>query len=90
MAAPNLNELVLDTLNLLDWRLKRLEFILNGTKQMSPEDASNQTPVTRRIQKLEQGLSRLCSKNETVSQILQLRMSSTISRLSAKNKREHH
>jgi hypothetical protein len=74
MAAPNLNELVLNTLDLLDWRLKRIEYVLNGTSPPPKEDASGQPPVLRRIQKLETALQKLASKNETVNQVLKLRM----------------
>jgi hypothetical protein len=74
MAAPNLNELLLNTLNLLDWRLKRLEFILNGTNPLSQEEVSSQPPILRRIQKLEHSLQKLSSKNDTVANILRLRM----------------
>jgi hypothetical protein len=77
MDSPNLNELVLHTLDLLTWRLKRLEFLLNGgdTTNETPEDASENAPVIPRLHKLQQSLHKLASKNATVHELLRLRTS---------------
>jgi hypothetical protein len=68
------------TLQSLEWRLKRLEFLLTGsdaplnpkTAQPNSEDDA-QLPVTQRLKKLEQNLQKLASKSNVVSELIKLR-----------------
>jgi hypothetical protein len=75
MAPPTLEEVTLQTLNLLEWRLKRLEFVLNGGDATFDESkhASGAVAVVPRIQKLEQSLRRLANKSDVASDLLKLR-----------------
>jgi hypothetical protein len=68
-------ELLVHTLSLLEWRLKRLEFVLNGgfTPDTNTAGESTRTTVTSRLQKLEQSLSQLAEKSDTVHELLKLR-----------------
>jgi hypothetical protein len=63
-------ELLVHTLGLLEWRLKRLEFVLNGGSAKSESASAN---VLTRIHKLEQSLNQLAGKSDTVSELLKLR-----------------
>ncbi|KAF2430825.1 hypothetical protein EJ08DRAFT_611820, partial [Tothia fuscella] len=62
-------ELLVHTLSLLEWRLKRIEFVLNGGTPLSETPAVN---VSTRLHKLEQSLQQLASKSDTVSELLKL------------------
>ncbi|KAF2673899.1 hypothetical protein BT63DRAFT_422002 [Microthyrium microscopicum] len=68
MENHNLDELVLHTLDLLNWRLQRLEFLLHAPPTQDPQP----TPVLPRIHKLEQSLLKLASQNDIVSNLLKL------------------
>jgi hypothetical protein len=65
------DELLLQTLQLLDARLKRLEFLLDGGVQ--PEDGSEQT-VAQRVKKMEEAVGSLASRSKVVNDVLGLRM----------------
>jgi hypothetical protein len=75
MASPSLDEVTLQTLNLLEWRLKRLEFVLNGSDATvdGSNHASGAGAVVPRMQKLEQSLRRLAGKSDVASELLKLR-----------------
>jgi len=81
MTSPvEVQELLADTLSLLEWRLRRLEFIFNG--QVSNERSANNTTqppgsadtVITRLRKLEQSLQQISLKSGVVSDLLTLRM----------------
>jgi hypothetical protein len=63
-------ELLIHTLSLLEWRLKRLEFVLNGSSIQQESESAN---VLTRLHKLEQSLNQLAGKSDTVSELLKLR-----------------
>jgi hypothetical protein len=73
-------ELLVHTLSLLDWRLKRLEFVLNGNlpRDTKVEEENASATVTSRLQKLEQSLTQLAGKSDTVFELLKLRRSISI------------
>lgn len=79
-SAVEVQELLTDTLALLEWRLHRLEFILNG--DTSNEQAANDTTqpsgnahtVLARVRKLEQSLQQIMLKSGVASDLLTLRM----------------
>jgi len=78
METRNLEEIASRTLQLLEWRLKRLEFLLTGKDTPNDDESSKSTDhasitVTKRIHKLEQSLHRLASKSDTVSALIKLR-----------------
>lgn len=81
MASPaEIQELLIDTLNLLEWRLRRLEFALTGNidNERSKEQApSTETPVLARVKKLEHSLQQLSIKSDVVSDLIKLRMALT-------------
>ncbi|KAK8176515.1 hypothetical protein BC567DRAFT_227291 [Phyllosticta citribraziliensis] len=66
--ADDLEELLLETLDDLEWRLRRIEFVLGGSLSLQDADA----PVTTRLQKLESSLANLASKSRAVKDVLQL------------------
>ncbi|EKG15012.1 nuclear distribution protein RO10, putative [Macrophomina phaseolina MS6] len=68
--ADDLNEVLLQTLDMLEWRLRRIEFVLNGN--VPPERQQADAPVASRLQKLESRLSSLAGSSRTISEILQL------------------
>jgi hypothetical protein len=70
-------ELLVHTLGLLEWRLKRLEFVLHGDLSQDSKAAEDnaKTTVTSRLQKLEQSLTLLAGKSDTVFELLKLRTS---------------
>jgi hypothetical protein len=79
-SAAEVQELLADTLTLLEWRLRRLEFVLNG--DASNERAANYTnhpsgsthTVLARIRKLEQSLQQIMLKSGVASDLITLRM----------------
>jgi len=78
MATPaEIQELLVDTLSLLEWRLRRLEFVLNGTvetDQHSNKDHSQtSTAVITRVRKLEHSLQQLSLKSNVAADLLKLR-----------------
>jgi hypothetical protein len=81
MESPNIEDIALRTLILLEWRLKRLEFLVTGddhphtendAKDSTSDDTSSM-PITARLQRLESSLQKLSSKSETISTLLRLR-----------------
>jgi len=81
MASPaEVQELLTDTIALLEWRLRRLEFVLNGdTSKEQAENDTTQSPanvntVLARLRKLEQSLQQISLKSGVVSDLLTLRM----------------
>jgi len=80
MNAKAVEDVAIRTLQSLEWRLKRLEFLLTGSdapvdsksaKQDKSEDAS--LPVTQRLKRLEQNLQKLASKSLLISDLVKLR-----------------
>lgn len=71
--ADELEELLLETLDDLEWRLRRIEFVLGGNLALQDAGRSD-APVTTRLQKLESSLASLASKSRAVKDVLQLRM----------------
>jgi hypothetical protein len=65
-------ELLVHTLGLLEWRLKRIEFLLNGGVSKM-RDVSKEANVLSRIEKIERALQQLSSKSDTVKILLNLR-----------------
>jgi hypothetical protein len=82
-SAADVQELLTDTLNLLEWRLRRLEFVLNGSvnDQQHSKDTtrtpSGANTVLARVRKLEQALQQISLKSEVMSDLLTLRMPSS-------------
>jgi hypothetical protein len=73
-------ELLVHTLGLLESRLKRLEFLLNGgISEMG--DTENEPNILSRIQKMEHALQQLSSKSDTVKILLNLRTSVLLGKL---------
>ena len=74
-------DVLADTLALLEWRLRRLEFVLNGgvhDEQPANRDTAHTLTgadtVLARVRKLEQALQQLSLKSGVVSDLLTLRM----------------
>jgi hypothetical protein len=69
-------ELLVHTLGLLEWRLQRLEFVLNGglAQDINTTGGYARTTVSSRLQKLEQSLNQLAGKSDTIAELLRLRM----------------
>ncbi|QDS69629.1 hypothetical protein FKW77_008942 [Venturia effusa] len=64
-------ELLLHTLGLLEWRLNRLEFLVDGGVSQT-KDISKEGTVVSRIQKMEQALQQLSSRSDTVKILLNI------------------
>jgi len=64
-------ELLVHTLGLLEWRLRRIEFVLNGGLS-EKEQPAKEPNVLSRIKRLEQSLHQLASKSDTVRDLLNL------------------
>jgi hypothetical protein len=73
-------ELLVHTLGLLETRLRRLEFLLNGGI-LETRDIENEPNILSRIQKLEHALQQLSSKSDTVKILLNLRTSVLLGKL---------
>ncbi|KAF2398082.1 hypothetical protein EJ06DRAFT_480986 [Trichodelitschia bisporula] len=70
-----LEDVLLQTLDLLAWRLRRLEFVLDGRviEVEGTEDRKTPSvPVVPRLQRLESTLQQLASRSEVVSDLLKL------------------
>jgi hypothetical protein len=65
-------ELLVHTLDLLEYRLHRLEYLLNGND--SSTNLPKGTTVTARLSKLKDALGQLAARSRTVEQLLRLRM----------------
>jgi hypothetical protein len=75
MASPaEVQELLADTLDLLEWRLRRLEFVLNGDANDNTHPPGSANTVLARLRKLEQSLQQISLKSGVVSDLLTLRM----------------
>ena len=79
--SAEIQELLTDTLNLFEWRLRRLEFAINGTADSSAAsiDEQHQAPtgssaVITRVRRLEHSLQQLSLKSNVVADLLKLRM----------------
>ncbi|KAL1630387.1 hypothetical protein SLS56_004914 [Neofusicoccum ribis] len=68
--ADDLDEVLLQTLNMLEWRLRRVEFVLAGN--IPPEKNQADAPVASRLQRLESRLSSLAGNSRAINDILQL------------------
>ncbi|TLD36244.1 nuclear distribution protein RO10 [Venturia nashicola] len=66
-------ELLVHTLGLLEWRLNRLEFLLDGGVSQT-KDISKEGTVLSRIRKMEHALQQLSLKSDTVKILLNLGM----------------
>lgn len=66
-------ELLVHTLGLLEWRLNRLEFLLDGRVSQT-KDINKEGNVLSRIQKLEHALQQFSSRSDTIKILLNLRM----------------
>ncbi|TID23568.1 nuclear distribution protein RO10 [Venturia nashicola] len=64
-------ELLVHTLGLLEWRLNRLEFLLDGGVSQT-KDISKEGTVLSRIRKMEHALQQLSLKSDTVKILLNL------------------
>lgn len=69
--AEDLDEILLQTLDMLEWRLRRIEFVLGGN--VAAESQQTDAPVASRIQKLESRLSSVAGNSRAINDILQLR-----------------
>lgn len=69
--AEDLDEVLLQTLDMLEWRLRRIEFVLSGN--VPPENHHSDAPVASRMQKLESRLSSVAGNSRAINDILQLR-----------------
>lgn len=81
-SSAELQELLVDTLNLLEWRLGRLEFVLNGTvnndqTQKQEQGLSSASTVIARVRKLEHSLQQIAVQSNVVSDLIKLRMAPT-------------
>lgn len=66
-------ELLVHTLALLEWRLNRLEFLLDGGVSQT-KNIGKDGNVLSRIQKMEHALQQLSSKSDTIKILLNLRV----------------
>ena len=77
MSQANIQELIIDTLSLLEWRLQRLEFVLNGDVQTNETEKqqapSSSTSVMARVKKVEHSLQQLSLKSGVISDLIKLR-----------------
>ncbi|KAF2104471.1 nuclear distribution protein RO10 [Rhizodiscina lignyota] len=65
-------DVVLQTLQLLEWRLARIDFILNGRAGDREGEVEGQQSVMKRVGKLEDGLSKLIAKSPAMAEIIAL------------------
>ena len=76
MSQDALHALHMDTLSLLEWRLRRLEFMLSGDMD-NPHSRGNkslqQSSVQSRIEGLEKALHQLTLKSEVARELVHLR-----------------
>lgn len=85
-------ELLINTLNLLEWRLRRMEFALNGTvnNAQTPKQEqalSSASTIIARVRKLEHSLQQIALKSDVVSDLIKLRMAPRISSMTPTNSR---
>lgn len=74
MSQDSMVELLDDTLDLLEWRLRRLEFVLDGSVNRSDQPASSTSPpILARVQKLEQAFQQLSTKSEVARELIKWR-----------------
>jgi hypothetical protein len=79
MSEQSLEQLLADTLSLLEWRLRRLEFVLDGSVDRNLESDQQprspaSPPVLSRVQKLEQSMQQLATKSEVARELFKWRM----------------
>ena len=65
-------DVVLQTLQLLEWRLRRLEYVFNGGRG-DVTAAEGQQSIMKRIGKIEDGFSKLIAKSPAMAEIIALR-----------------
>ncbi|KAF2139034.1 uncharacterized protein K452DRAFT_233305 [Aplosporella prunicola CBS 121167] len=65
-----MDDVLLQTLDMLEWRLRRIEFVLNGN--VPPDAHQSEATVAARMQKLESTLASLASKSRAISDVLHL------------------
>lgn len=73
--SDELDRAAAETLSLLEWRLRRIEFTLTGDAQL-PADSS--ITLSQRIENLESSLRKLSSSSKAVAELLSLRTWFTI------------
>lgn len=66
-------DMVMQSLQLLEWRLRRLEYVLHGQPGELKAVEGQQT-VTRKIAKIEDGLAKLSSRYGVVNDLAALSM----------------
>jgi hypothetical protein len=91
-SSVEVQELLIDTLNLLEWRLRRLEFVHNGTVNNAQAPKQEQAPssastVIARVKKLEHSLQQIALKSEVVSELIKLRMAPRTPSMTPANRR---
>ncbi|KAF2758336.1 nuclear distribution protein RO10 [Pseudovirgaria hyperparasitica] len=64
-------DVILDTLDLLEWRMRRVQFVLDGDLSL-PTGWQKDVPILKRVQKLEHALRRLTEQSGPVYEILKL------------------
>lgn len=65
---------VLQTLRLLEERMRRLEFVLDGDiKDEQQQQQQTQDPVVKRLQKLEESLLKLTSGSSVIADVMLVR-----------------
>lgn len=69
----DLDEVLSQTLVLLEWRLRRIEYVLDSVNS----ETESQSSIPTRLEKLEQSLQKLASKSQLVSDASSLRKSLT-------------
>lgn len=65
-------DVALQTLQLLEWRLRRLEYVFNGGSQ-GQDGMGSQQSVVKRLGKLEDNFARLTTKSPVIPEIMALR-----------------
>ena len=67
--------IALATLDLLEIRLRRLEFAITGKTRLSPQNppSKHEQTIAQRMSSLERGLEQLAKNSSVVSDLLQLR-----------------
>ena len=80
MAGDGLGELLSESLDLLEWRLRRLEFVLGSRSDdgSSTNNAAASPSVLSRLQSLEQSLQQLTLRSEVASELVKLRQSARL------------
>ena len=68
-----MDDISLETLELLESRIRRIEYAITGGTEHTSEAPPHASSVWSRLGNLERGLQALAQKSEVVSELLQLR-----------------